>query len=497
MMKTKLLKIACTVACTVIILTAVSFAEPGKTEVLAAMEKAAGFMMNTVSFRGGFVWNYSEDLSQRWGEVPARDTQIWVQGATNGVGDMFLDMYHGTGDPVYLGYAEKVAGAIIWGQHPSGGWHYLIDFDMTGIQSWYDNVASQCWGWEEYYHYYGNCTYDNDVTTSSVRFLMNLYMETLAPEYRVPLLKGLDFILESQFDNGSWPQRYPLRSEFVKDGIPDYTGHYTFNDGVMSSNIFLLIEAWEKIGDRQYFEAAQRGMDFYLTAQGPLQQPAWAEQYDYSMQPAWGRSYEPDAYHAGRTAACVRELMHYYVYTSDKRYLDAVIPAIDWLERSRINTDPDQKAERAGSLYTYTHAVYYKAVSNRPVYVHREGTSIENGRYWADYTIGNCPCHVLQVQNINVDKLKAAYDTVKNLDTAQKRETYRLRKKQTPGSVNPSDVESILSSQKSNGSWITDISIPNYTNPCDRSGARTIKGISTRVFVAHMRALSSYAAAMR
>ncbi|MFC1574110.1 pectate lyase, partial [Candidatus Latescibacterota bacterium] len=133
-MKTKLLKIACTVACTVIILTAVSFAEPGKTEVLAAMEKAAGFMMNTVSFRGGFVWNYSEDLSQRWGEVPARDTQIWVQGATNGVGDMFLDMYHGTGDPVYLGYAEKVAGAIIWGQHPSGGWHYLIDFDMTGIQ---------------------------------------------------------------------------------------------------------------------------------------------------------------------------------------------------------------------------------------------------------------------------------------------------------------------------------------------------------------------------
>ncbi|MBT4485316.1 MAG: pectate lyase, partial [Candidatus Latescibacteria bacterium] len=266
----------------VLLCSALCLAAPKEKDVIRAMKQATSFMTETVSTNGGFVWNYSADLSRCWGEVPARKTQIWVQGATNGVGEMFLDVYDVTGDGYYLECAKRTANAIIWGQYPAGGWHYLIDFDMAGIRKWYDEVASRCWGWEEYYHYYGNCTYDDDATASAIRLLMMIYLETLDSAYKKPLLKGLEFVLESQFPNGAWPQRYPLKFDYPKDGRPDYTSYYTFNDGVIPNNIFLLLDAYEKLGDRRYYDAARRGMDFYLICQGPEDQAGWAEQYNWN-----------------------------------------------------------------------------------------------------------------------------------------------------------------------------------------------------------------------
>ena len=66
-------------------------------DALAAMKKAADFMMNTVSNHGGFLWKYSADLSEQWGEIPARKSQIMVQDpGTVGVGGMLLDVYEAT-----------------------------------------------------------------------------------------------------------------------------------------------------------------------------------------------------------------------------------------------------------------------------------------------------------------------------------------------------------------------------------------------------------------
>jgi len=60
-------------------------AEPTREEVLTAMKKATRFMREDVAVRGGYVWVVSEDLSRRWGEVPARPSQIWLQGGTERV----------------------------------------------------------------------------------------------------------------------------------------------------------------------------------------------------------------------------------------------------------------------------------------------------------------------------------------------------------------------------------------------------------------------------
>ncbi|MDA2925639.1 hypothetical protein MYX78_00130 [Acidobacteria bacterium AH-259-G07] len=362
-----------------------SGAPPTKTEVLAAMRKATDFMMNRVSNRGGFLWHYSEDLSQGWGEVPARKSQIWVQPpSTPTVGRMLLAAYEATGDRQYLEHAEKVAGALIWGQHPSGGWHYFIDFDMSGVRHWYREEASRWRGWEEFYHYYGNCTYDDDTTTSPTQFLLELYITTLDPKYRKPLFKALGFILQSQYPNGSWPQRYPLSREFPFEGRPDYTSYYTFNDDVTSNNIYLLLKAYEKLGDEKYLKAARRGMDFYILSQLPSPQAGWATQYDMDMKPAWGRSYEPAAVCLDQTIGNIEDLENFYRITGDKRYLEPISRAIEWLEYSVINTDPSKD---------FTHANFCEVGTNKPLVIHHEHRRRPDGklgivRYWVDSELG-------------------------------------------------------------------------------------------------------------
>ncbi len=451
-----------------------------KQQALAAMRKASDFMMNTVSTRGGFLWLYSADLSERWGEIPARPSQIWVQGATNDTGEIFLDAWRATGDSTYLKYACRVADAMVAGQHPEGGWHYFIDFDMPGIQKYYGEIASKCWGWEEYYHYYGNCTFDDDTTASAAQFLLHVYLETLDPSYRAPLLKALDFILRAQYPLGGWPQRYPLRYEFTHDGIPDYTHYYTFNDGVIPNCIFLLQEAWETLGDERCREAARRGMDFYLAAQGPEEQAGWSSQYDMNFQPAQARSYEPASYSTQVTALCIRELETFYKITGDRRYLRPIPLAIAWLERSVINTDPSKN---------YTHGRFLEAGTNRPLVAHREGNSMENGRYYIDYNLEGPISHMSMTMRFDIPAIRREYERVKALTPERANAEYQAGRVRRPRAVkaDPGRVNMLASSMDSRGAWVTDIRIPNYTNPL--GAQREIKGISTAAFIANMRDL--------
>ncbi len=459
-----------------------------KRQTVEAMRKASDFMMNTVSTRGGFVWNYSADLSERWGEVPARPSQIWVQGATNGVGELFLETWRATGDSTYLGYARRVADAIVAGQYPQGGWHYLIDFDMPGIRKWYDEVASRCWGWEEYYHYYGNCTFDDDATTSSTRFLLHMYRETMDPAYRTPLLRALDFVLEAQYPLGGWPQRYPLSYEYPHDGHGDYTSYYTFNDTVIPNCIFLLLDAWETLGDERYSEAARRGMDFYLACQGPEEQAGWGSQHDMTLRPAAARSYEPAAYSPSGTVARIGELEAFYKITGDRRYLRAIPPAIAWLKRSVVNTDPSKP---------YTHGRFHEIGTDRPLIAHREGTTQENGRYYVDYHFENPITHMGMTARIDIPAVEREYERVRALTPEQARAEYEAgRKPRKPSAPEAEKVRVVINGLDARGAWVTNLRIPNYTDPI--TGARReLKGISIANFMSSFRTLVQYVGSTR
>ena len=169
-----------------------------------AMYKATKFMVDSVSTNGGYVWYYLPDMSRRWGEMEAYKTMIWVQdGGTVSVGHMLLDAYNITGNEYFYQSAEKAGDAMIWGQTNEGGWNYMIDFaGDRSLKNWYATIGKNGWRLEEFQHYYGNATFDDDVTSDAARFLLRLYLEKLDPKYKPALDKAINFILKSQYPNG-------------------------------------------------------------------------------------------------------------------------------------------------------------------------------------------------------------------------------------------------------------------------------------------------------
>ncbi len=465
-------------------------AAPKEKQVLAAMKKSADFMMNTVSMNGGFVWKYSADLSEQWGETPARRSMIWVQDpGTVGVGNMFLEAYKVTGDTEFLDYAKRVADALIWGQHPSGGWHYLIDFDMPGLRKWYDDVFSRCWGWEEYYHYYGNCSFDDGVTSGATRYLLNLYMTTLDPTYRAPLINALDFILESQYPNGGWPQRYPLSHEYPHDGHEDYTSFYTYNDNVIQDNIHLLIEAWEKLGNEEYKKAAYRGMDFIIISQLPEPQAGWGQQYDMDMNSAPARSYEPASVMPGQTRRCISDLILFFRITGNKKYLRGIPGALEWLENSKLSKSHITSESRSN----VTHATFYELGTNKPLYAHREGTSIDNGRYWVDYDPHNFPGHYGMQTRIDIDAIRREYERALNQDSDAAMQEYQTKRfaPRPRSKIDPDQVKKLIDDMDERGIWLETLRIPFYEDVVGQP-RRELSGFNVRTFISNMSTFTHY-----
>ena len=113
-------------------------------QVINTMKTATQFMMDKVSYNGGFVWNYLPDMSRSWGEMEAKRTMVWIQPpGTPSVGHLLLDAYHATGDEYYYEAAQKVANTLIWGQLECGGWNYVFDFaGENSLKSWYDTVGT-------------------------------------------------------------------------------------------------------------------------------------------------------------------------------------------------------------------------------------------------------------------------------------------------------------------------------------------------------------------
>jgi len=466
-------------------------AQPTRDEALAVMKKAAIFMTETVAYRGGYVWAVSDDLAMRWGEVPARPSQIWVQAGTPTVGQALLDAWGATGDVYYLNAARRAVDALVFGQTPHGGWHYFIDFDPKGLPHWYNTRASRfLFGYEEYRHFYGNATYDDEVTPDAAKFLLRFYTTTLETAYRAPLLKALDFVLESQYPNGAWPQRYPLRYEFAHDGLPDYTSFYTLNDGAMFGAIELLVEAYHALGDGRYFEAARRGADFLIAVQGPEGQAAWAEQYDTDMRPAAARTHEPAGYVIRESRDAVRTLEMFYVLTGDRRYLRPIPGCLEWYDR----------VNREARDHGRPPARYYEPGTNLPIYV--VGTDARTPEGYGVQEWRKVPPAGAEVREVvEVAPIRRQYEEVAALDTAAARSAYYDRHWGRPGprvAATADAVEQVVGALDPRGAWVTDDVMVHEVVDDDRMrpGSHVpIRGISTAVFVRNLRLLSAYVAA--
>lgn len=381
--------------------------------ILDAMKRATVFMMDKVSANGGYVWSYLPDLSRRWGELEARDSMIWIQPpGTATMGHLFLDAYHATGDEYYYQAAEKAAGALIWAQHPSGGWNYLADFaGDRSLRDWYDTVGRSAWRLEEFQYYWGNATFDDAGTAESAKLLLRLYLEKRDPRYRPPLDKAIRFVLDSQYPVGAWPQRFPRPTEFAPHGNADYTSYITFNDDVAAENIDFLIMCYQALGDAGVLDSIVRGMNAFLVMQQGQPQPGWALQYTLDLKPAGARTYEPKALVTHTTAANIESLLRFYRLTGETKFLARIPEALDWLERIRL---PEGVAPPGR-----THATFIELGTDKPLYVHREGSNVVNGRYYVDYDPKNTIGHYSGFRRVDLARLRKLYEEAKGMSSSE------------------------------------------------------------------------------
>ena len=231
-----------------------------------------------------------------------------------------------------------------------------------------------------------DCTIDNGATYLEMTYLAKLYDQIPDEKYKEAFLKGLDYILAAQYENGGWPQFYPL-----KEG---YYSHITYNDDAMANVLKLLRDIMHRnrkiskgIDDdtmARVNEAFDRGIDCILKTQyrqhGVL--TGWCAQYDENtLQPAKARAYELPSLSGKESAPIVLLLMD--IPNPSKEVRVVVDSAVDWFEKTKItglleiryHTDDglEDKKYSKDSLALPVWARFMDLEDNTPFFCDRDG----------------------------------------------------------------------------------------------------------------------------
>ncbi|HET9570271.1 MAG TPA: pectate lyase [Bacteroidales bacterium] len=289
------------------------------------------------------------------------------------------------GRPQFKPYElTSIADNILLFQKTNGGWpkNYDVFAILTTAQK--DSVKASAGA--------TNTTFDNGSTYNQIAALSLVYSVTKVDKYRIGALKGLNFILQSQYKNGGWPQYYPLES--------NYSRCITFNDGAMKG----IMELLKSISDgnpyysfiddslrKELEKAYLKGLNCILKTQiNDAGKPtAWCQQYnEIDLQPAWARKFEPPSICNKESADLVLFLMS--IERPNKEIIDAIQNAVLWFQESRIyNTRVKTvPAERTITPFRISEtdkvAVYdttappiwarfYELKTHKPIFCNRDG----------------------------------------------------------------------------------------------------------------------------
>ena len=442
---------------------------PSKDDILATMKSSTQFMMDSISNNGGFVWSYLPDKSRMWGEMEAKPSMVWLQSpGTPDVGLMLLHAYRATDDRYYLDAACRVANVLIKGQLACGGWNYMFDLDgEESLKQWYSTIGKSAWRLEEFQHYYGNATFDDEGTANAGEFLLQLSLLTTnhsdVPQLKQALDRYIAFVLESQYDNGGWPQRFPLMYDHPFRGKEDYTHFVTLNDEVLLKNIEFLKLCRDKLGMIELQPRIDKAMHLLPKLQQPLPLAGWGDQYTMDLKPAHARSYEPRAINTATTQKVILKCLDFFRETGDSAFIVRLPEAIRFLESQRLpQSDVSKWGRPAREEGAALMPRFIDPETGCPLYVHRRGSNVYNGEYYTNEDISGTIAHYSSAAWINTDRLWEELKTVG--EPMNDTEKQRLSGWRMP---EPS-VSQIISDFKENGKWLSPLrQISNPYKPVD------------------------------
>ena len=220
--------------------------------------------------------------------------------------------------------ARAVADNMISYQTVYDGWPKNLNMFEQGFQG---EKFTKNWG----------TTLDNGATVRQLRFLGRVCYATQLERAVDSFVRGLDFLLNLQYPNGGFPQRYP-------EGH-DYGDFITFNDDVMARALRLLRNisdkpefAWVDVERRTRARAAyEKGLRCTLDCQIVVggRRTIWGGQHDpVTLEPRPARSFEPNGLCSRESAAVAVFLMSLKNPSAD--VVEAVEAAVTWFREARI-----------------------------------------------------------------------------------------------------------------------------------------------------------------
>ncbi|MFC1634277.1 pectate lyase [Planctomycetota bacterium] len=273
----------------------------------------------------------------------------------------------------------RIADNVLLYQRNSGGWPKSID--MASVLNERDKAKARMARSKN------DATLDNSATHTQMRYLARVYRATQLNRFKQAFLRGLDYLLEAQYDNGGWPQYYP--------DPRGYQTHITFNDNAMIGSMTVLRDiagkkapyAFVDEDHRRKAEAAvNKGIECILKCQIVVngKKTAWCAQHDErTFAPAKARSYELPSISGSESVGIVRFLMG--VDRPGPEIVEAVQGAVVWFDEAGLEGIRQVEKEDKSTPRGWDKVVikdpsarpmwarFYEIGTNTPIFCSRDG----------------------------------------------------------------------------------------------------------------------------
>lgn len=278
--------------------------------------------------------------------------------------------------------AARIGDNLLFYQHPSGGWpkNMQLQDELT------DERRVRVEGMKRGRRY---ATIDNGATTTEMVYLARLYNATKDMKYYDAVVRGFNYLFEAQYDNGGWPQFYPLSKGY-------YT-HVTYNDDAMVNVLKLMRDAVKGKAPFGFLPdsikaAAKTSLDKGISCMLKTQvvqdgrPTVWCAQYDENtLKPAKARAYELVSLSGQESDNIVLFLMSLSKPSPEVRR--CVEDAVAWFKKSMIKgmrmekfTNADGKSDvrlvpcpQGDTPCPPLWARFYTIDGNRPFFCDRDG----------------------------------------------------------------------------------------------------------------------------
>jgi len=243
--------------------------------------------------------------------------------------------------------AAEVAGNVLLAQKDIGGWaknkpyhHHLTPGEKAGYEESKGEIGA---------------TIDNGATILEMYFLAKVYAKQPKEAYKAAFEKGLTYLFEAQYDNGGWPQFYPVRM----GKSVQYSADITYNDNAMINVMRLLEDVFK---DKDGMEALKlsadlkekakssydRGVECILKTQIVVdgEPTVWCAQHDpVTLAPDNARKYELASFSGAESVNIVDLLMD--LEDPSPEIIAAVEGAVKWFREHKIEGIRLEKVKNA------------------------------------------------------------------------------------------------------------------------------------------------------